>query len=95
VSRERGELSDREVVARLTAAGERLFAEAYPAQHRFVAASFDAALTRGEQVALATLLEKLTTLEIPAVPPTAHPTAWPAAPAARRERARTRTTRRA
>lgn len=75
VGRERGELSDREVVARLTPAGERLFAEAYPMQHRYVAAAFDAVLTRDQQLALARQLEKLATLALPEVAETPAPRA--------------------
>lgn len=92
VSRERGELSDREVVARLTSAGERLFAEAYPMQHRYVAAAFDAVLTRERQLRLASELEKLANLAMPEVgedpgPRTpARPHAPKPAPRARRDR---------
>lgn len=88
VSRERGELSDREVVARLTPVGERLFAEAYPMQHRYVAAAFDAVLSREQQLALARQLEKLANLALPAATETPASRA-PATSGAPRSRSRT------
>lgn len=59
VRRDRGERSDREVIARLTPEGERLFARAYPAQYEHMNAFFSGRLTDRQQDALAELLRKL------------------------------------
>ena len=59
VARERAEHSEREVLARLTPAGEALFQRTFPKAAAFMASLIDCQLTRAEQEKLAELLEKL------------------------------------
>lgn len=59
VSRCRSATSEREVVARLTGAGEALFEEAYVAQYHFMKAFFEERLTDDERLTLTALLNKL------------------------------------
>ncbi len=66
LARNRGAASDREVVARLTLAGDRLFDRIYPQHYRFMVAALDAALTPNQQATLSELLERLAKLEAPA-----------------------------
>ncbi len=59
VERTRAVTSDREVLARLTPAGERVFDESYPVVVDGVRAFFDAHLDADEQEQLIELLQKL------------------------------------
>ena len=59
VTRVRGELSDREVVARLTERGEAVFAEVYPEAFRFHDALYNATLSGEEQDRLIELLARV------------------------------------
>lgn len=59
VRRARAPGNDREVIARLTEAGERVFEEEYPTQVAFLDQWFSARLCPEEQEQLATLLERL------------------------------------
>jgi DNA-binding MarR family transcriptional regulator len=59
VKRRRSPHSDREVVASLTAEGQRLFEATFPPTVNYGAAILDTALSRSELTALAELLEKL------------------------------------
>jgi DNA-binding MarR family transcriptional regulator len=58
VVRERAKHSDREVVARLTPAGQTLFERHFPKATAFMAGLIDERLTSAEQTKLAELLEK-------------------------------------
>ena len=59
VTRDRAEHSDREVLARLTPAGDALFQRTFPIATAFMAGLVDSQLTRAEQEKLAELLQKL------------------------------------
>jgi DNA-binding MarR family transcriptional regulator len=59
VERHRSEVSDREVIARLTPAGEAFFKEHFLEAVEFNCSLFDSALATAEQEQLATLLGKL------------------------------------
>jgi len=59
VVRERAKHSDREVVARLTPAGEALFERHFPKATAFIVSLIDEKLTTAEQAKLAELLAKL------------------------------------
>ncbi len=59
VERQRSPHSDREVIARLTAEGEALFEQSYPAQYEFLKTWFDERLDQDEQRALIGALRKL------------------------------------
>lgn len=59
VERARNPASDREVVARLTAAGERIFTAAYPAAYRYWKKTFEALYSEEEMETLAALLARL------------------------------------
>lgn len=59
VQRRRSETSDREVLASLTPAGERLFEDVFAPTVNYSANILDTGLSRGELETLAALLEKL------------------------------------
>ncbi len=59
VERARSADSGREVICRLTAKGERLFAELYPKAARYTIDVLDGILSRDEQATLEKLLERL------------------------------------
>ncbi len=59
VERRRAEHSDREVLARLTPAGETFFQAHFRETAQFMAGLFDRTLTRAEQDQLSALLQKL------------------------------------
>jgi MarR family 2-MHQ and catechol resistance regulon transcriptional repressor len=59
VKRQRSEVSDREVVARLTPAGEKRFEQVFPQTVNYSAAILDTGLTHKELETLASLLDKL------------------------------------
>jgi len=68
--RERSPDSDREVIARLTPAGQQMFEELFMPTARFTQATIDQVLTEDEQRQLATLLERLLAAwRTPAEPP--------------------------
>jgi DNA-binding MarR family transcriptional regulator len=59
ITRERSKTSDREVIARLTPTGEKLFHDTFAKTVNHTAAVLDAALDRAELEQLAALLDKL------------------------------------
>jgi MarR family 2-MHQ and catechol resistance regulon transcriptional repressor len=92
VERHRSEISDREVIARLTPAGEAFFNEHFLVAVEFNCSLFDSALATPEQEQLATLLSKLlegvqaASVVDPAVP--ARPSEGPRQPKKTRKRTR-------
>lgn len=71
VVRERAKHSDREVIARLTPAGQELFEQHFPKASAYMAALIDEGLTSAEQAQLAGLLAKVA--RGPGGPPAAKP----------------------
>lgn len=65
VTRDRAEHSDREVLARLTPAGDALFQRTFPIAAAFMAGLIDSQLTRAEQEKLGELLTKLGRSPVP------------------------------